>query len=79
MRFLDFTTNGIAAAERYDAWRERPWPSLARMMRTDRPSGPFYSHSRLVRLGRLVLNDTRMAGQSYERTRSLIRRMGGLE
>lgn len=76
MRFLDFTTNGIAAAERYDAWRERPWPSLARMMRTDRPSGPFYSHSRLVRLGRLVLNDTRMAGQSYERTRSLIRSDG---
>ncbi|WP_427023953.1 AraC family transcriptional regulator [Aureimonas ureilytica] len=76
MRFLELTTNGIAASERYDAWRERAWPSLARMMRTSRPPGEFYSHSRLFRLGRVIFNDTRMAGQSYERTSSLIRSDG---
>ncbi|ALN74598.1 AraC family transcriptional regulator [Aureimonas sp. AU20] len=71
MRFIDFTTSSIAARERYDAWRERPWPSMSKLMRTQPPAGGFYSHSRAFDLGPLVLNDTRMTGQTYERTSSM--------
>jgi AraC-like DNA-binding protein len=76
LRFLSFTTEGVAPRERYEAWRERPWPSLARMLRATRPEADFYSHSRIFGLGRVVMSDIRMAGQIYERTPALIRADG---
>ncbi|WP_062232658.1 helix-turn-helix domain-containing protein [Aureimonas sp. N4] len=72
MRSVDFTTNSVRPKERYEAWRERPWPSYAHILRTDRPAGDFYSHSRTFHLGLLEFMDTRMAGQNYERTDPMI-------
>ncbi len=72
MRSVDFTTNSVRPKERYDLWRERPWPSYAHILRTERPPGEFYSHSRTFDLGLLQFTDTRMAGQTYQRTKSLI-------
>lgn len=76
MRFQTFTTQGVALKERYEAWRERAWPSMAKMMRTDKPSGEFYSHIRSYQLGSMVLQEARMTGQTYTRTSQLIRSDG---
>ncbi|WP_019997169.1 AraC family transcriptional regulator [Aureimonas ureilytica] len=76
MRSLDFTTDCVRPQERYDAWRGRPWPSYAHILRTERSPGEFYSHSRTFNLGILEFSDTRMAGQGYVRTTSMIRSDG---
>ncbi|WP_026358863.1 AraC family transcriptional regulator [Aureimonas ureilytica] len=76
MRSTTFTTAGILPAERYEAWRERPWPSAARMFHTDKPSGEFHSHTQSYKLGNIIMNDTRMTGQTYGRTAQLIRSDG---
>ena len=76
MRFQTFTTQGVAPKERYEAWRERAWPSMAKMMQTDRPSGEFYSHIRSYQLGGMFLQEARMTGQAYARTSQLIRSDG---
>ncbi|MCR0981988.1 AraC family transcriptional regulator [Roseomonas populi] len=76
MRFLSFTTRGIAPRERYEAWRGRPWPSLAKLVRTEPPGGEFYAHAQTFDLGKLVLADNRITGQTYDRSASLIRADG---
>jgi AraC-like DNA-binding protein len=73
MRFLNLSTDDVAPRERYEAWRERPWPSLAKLLRASRPERDFYSHSRIFGLGAVTMSDVRMAGQTYERTPALIR------
>ncbi|MBB4000925.1 helix-turn-helix transcriptional regulator [Aureimonas pseudogalii] len=76
MLITEFTTKRFNAVDRYDAWRARPWPSLATLMRTDPPEAPFFSHARAFRLGSMVVNDTRMTGQTYHRIASMIRADG---
>ena len=73
MQFLTFTTDEVAPRERYEAWRERRWPSLAKLLKASRPEADFYSHSRIFGLGQVTMSDIRMAGQTYERTPALIR------
>lgn len=76
VRFLNFTSDGIAPRERYEEWRERPWPSLAKLLRARRHEGEFYSHARIFNLGGVVLSDMRMTGQTCERPPSLVRADG---
>lgn len=76
MRFLNLTSDGVAPRERYEEWRERPWPSLAKLLRPRRHEGEFYSHARIFTLGEVVMSDIYMAGHTYERPPSLIRADG---
>jgi AraC-like DNA-binding protein len=76
MRFLTLTGDGVARRERYEEWRERPWPSLARLLRARRYEGEFYSHARIFTLGGAVMSDIHMSGQTCERPPSLIRADG---
>lgn len=76
MLVTEFTTKKFKTLEGYEAWRARPWPSLATLMRTEPPEGSFYSHARVFRLGSMVVSDTRMTGQTYQRVESMIRADG---
>ncbi len=73
MRAIHFSTDRFAERERYEAWRNRGWPSLAPVMDTDEPDGPFHAHCSTYALGAVTVTYTRISGQFYRRTRQAIR------
>jgi AraC-like DNA-binding protein len=68
-----FTTDGIAAAEAYDAWRCREWPSVAPVFETQPREGAFFAESETFGFRDLAITRSRMAGLDYVRTGSRIR------
>lgn len=76
MRSQKFTTDSFAERDRYEAWRNRDWPSLAPITDTRAPSGPFFAYCETYMLGSLALTYTSMTGQVYERPSAFIRRDG---
>lgn len=73
MESLKFSTDSFAEADRYEAWRMRGWPSLASVMQTRRPEGPFYAHCETYVLGSLALTYSSITGLVYERLPSNVR------
>ena len=76
MKSHSFTTDSFAERDRYEAWRNRDWPSLAPVMDTAAPRGPFFAHCETYMLGPLALTYTNITGQVYERPAAFIRRDG---
>jgi AraC-like DNA-binding protein len=61
-----FSTSGLPAGDRHEAWVNRHWPSLAPVYRTT-PLEPFDTASESLQLGALNVHFTAMTAQRWER------------
>jgi AraC-like DNA-binding protein len=67
-----YSTAGLPARHRHEAWVDRDWPSLAPIYRTT-PLEPFDMVSDRLRLGDLVVHFTSMTAQRWERDAAMQR------
>ncbi|RUT35037.1 helix-turn-helix domain-containing protein [Arsenicitalea aurantiaca] len=76
MKSTLFSTDAHRPADRYEAWRNRDWPSLAPVMDSMPPEAPFSARTETFSLAGIPLTYARIDGLDYVRSQSLIRRDG---
>lgn len=67
-----FSTAGLAAADRHEAWENRGWPSLAPLYATE-PVGPFQTSSQTAHFGGVTAIYADMTAQRWERDAAMVR------
>src|SRR4051812_11709549 len=67
-----YSTSGLPAADRHEAWVNRHWPSLAPVYRTT-PLEPFDTRSESLQLGELNVHFTTITAQRWERDAAMRR------
>jgi AraC-like DNA-binding protein len=71
-RLQRFTTTNLPPGERYEAWLNRGWPSLAPTYLTT-PLEPFNTASEHLALGSLVIHFAKVTGLQWRRDQAMIR------
>lgn len=71
-----FSTDALAAGDRYDAWRSLPFPSFASLTESQPIDGPFQASIETLMLGAMPVTFTEITGQTYARDQSRARRDG---